>query len=297
MRLHDAAKDRRGVWAAMSCLNHKGRVSMPPRQHALMLWRPMSPLLLILCCALLAGGCATRAVATSMPTTTSCSEPSLTPVQMPARQQDGDITITVAPELPICESLVRISYTPTEPPSLDRLFGIVGVNDDVPWYQRLEQRRLAVRDLYGFNVTIVNQSPRVFRGAGMVVQYQVDGQETPMDDRSYTSVVNTQILPGQQRQVRISDLDHKRIGDGATIGLYLYDVVVERDDAGVPTRRSNFEWFFTMQREVLTEPGSDTTCTVPLTEIPGGISTVEADYLLAEEEFDFDDDGLNCPRE
>jgi len=107
--------------------------------------------------------------------------------------------------------------------------------------------------------------------------------------------LNAQILPGQQRQVRIDDLDHTGIADGATIGLYLYDVVVERDDAGVPTRRSNFEWFFTMQRETLTGPSSDTTCKVALTALPAGMGTVRSEYLLTEDEFDRD--GLNCSRQ
>ena len=258
--------------------------------------------LVVLLCAALGGGCATRATTTSIPTFTSCNQPGLTPVQMPARQQQGDITITVAPELPVCEPLVRISYSPTEPPSLDR-FGLFSVAADVPWYQRLEQLRLDVRDLYGFNLTIVNQSPRVFRGAGMVVQYQVDGQETSMDDSSYSSVVNAQILPGQQRQVRIENLDHTAITDGATIGLYLYDVVTERDDAGVPATRSNFEWFFAMSREESTGPGSDMTCKVPLTSLPAGITGAGSEYLTGERsEYlltadEFEADGLNCARQ
>ena len=93
-------------------------------------------------------------------------------------------------------------------------------------------------DSFAFNITIVNQSERVFRRAGMVVQYQIDGQETSLVRDSYASVVDAQILPGQQRQVRMVNLDLGTItGDTATVGLYLYEVVIERDQAGVPTRR------------------------------------------------------------
>ena len=34
--------------------------------------------------------------------------------------------------------------------------------------------------------------------------------------------------------------------DNATIALFLYDIVTATDAAGNPTKRSNFEFFFTL---------------------------------------------------
>lgn len=114
---HNAAQDqdrRRGVQnGAVRPTPHGIRVDAASATHVHPKGAMPSAriLLVVLCCVALCGGCATRAVTTSVPTTTNCSQPSLTPIQTPARQQDGDITITVAPESPICEPLVRISYT------------------------------------------------------------------------------------------------------------------------------------------------------------------------------------------
>ena len=191
--------------------------------------------------------------------------------------------------------MVRVSYTPTTPTFMERLADSGSAN--TPWYQRLERRGLSVPDLFDLSLTIVNQSQRVFRGAGAVISYQVDGQEAAWDTEGDSREVflRTQILPGQQRQVRLRDIDHTGIADGATVGLYLYDVVTERDDAGEPLVRSNFEWFFAMTRSTVTGPGSEATCNRPLTSFAPARPMTQTVYLLTEEEAAVD--GLACVRE
>lgn len=253
----------------------------------------MFGLIRVLALAVIVGGigCASRSGPVVEPFMTTCAEPTLTAVQAPALQSQGDISITVAPIVPQCELRTMVSYVPTERPVSWRNLLVPGdTSASVPWYERRESQRLQAGDDLGFTVTIVNQSPRVFRGAGMVVSYQVDGAEIATDAENYASVVNAQILPGQQRQVEIRNLGYGDAADGATIGLYLYDVVTERDDAGTPTVRSNYEWFFAMSSEERSGPGFDATCTIPMTRIDGSPSERR---VLSEDELELDP--ARCP--
>ena len=226
-------------------------------------------------------GCATTPTVV-LPQTSRCTQPLLTPVQQPTMQQHGDIVISVVPDPPRCEDLVAVSYEATDPPgNLAGIASALAGDEGEQFFERVEARGLYLQEAYGFNVNIVNQSPRVFRGEGMAILYQIDGLDSAVDNSSYSDLLSTTVLPGQQRQVRVSDLDPTRLTDGATIGLYLYDVVTERNDAGVPTVRSNFEWFFAVRDDSVSGLGSQTTCVVSETDVPRDRSFLQTEEQLA----------------
>lgn len=226
----------------------------------------------------LGAACATTTAPVVTPELASCQQPTVTLVdtESPSLQQQGDITIIAAPATPVCEDLVRVSYTPTDAPSgglagvSNFLSTLSGDDSDVEtYYERSEVRGLYVRDDLDILITIVNQSPRVFRADGMVVQYQVDGNVAALDQQRYAQLLNTVVLPGQQNQVAVPGISIADLRQGAAIALYLFDVVVERDDAGNPSRRGNFEWFYQLDHETVTGAGSTTTCTWPTARVPG----------------------------
>lgn len=256
-----------------------------------------SSLLAALLLAALCGSCATAPTVTT-PRSMQCQQPNITLLseQTPAQQRRGDITITAAIDPALCEDRVSVSYEQTEAPSgLGGFLAAVqragGNEDEVErYYERTERRGPFAPERYGFLLTIVNQSPRVFRGDGAVVQYQVDGVDVAVSDVSYSGFMSSIVLPGRQTQVAVSDIAHTDISDGAAIGLFLYDVIVERDDAGVPTRRENFEWFFSLNREVVTGPGAETTCTYSQSALPGGRPQLAV--LLTQEQLS--SDPLSC---
>ena len=268
------------------------------------------PVLVATAVPVLAGwGCGPQTI--TLQQTSTCEQPILTSVQRPARQQQGQIVISVAPDMPRCENLVQITYTPTDPPSsLAGITSALAGDQGEQFYRRIERRGLFVHPTYDFNVAFVNQSPRVFRGDGMVVAYQVDGAQTPLDEGIYSRLLGTQILPGQQRVELMQSIDHTSLTSGSTIGLFLYDVVTERTDAGEPAVRSNFEWFFSKTEQVMTGPGTEVSCVVSETDVPpsfmntrrtsggtrtpAGTAPSRAPYILQTEQ-EVLASGLACP--
>ena len=254
---------------------------------------PLLSVLVLLLVALV-GACATATPTIVTPEVATCQQPTVTlaGTETSSQQQQGDITITAAPDTPVCEDIVRVTYAPTDPPSGGlaalgaALSALSGDNSDVEtYYERSETRGLYVRDTLDVLITIVNQSPRVFRADGMIVQYQVDGNVAALDQSRYAQLVNTVVLPGQQNQIIVPGINIGEFERGAAIALYLFDVVVVRDDAGNPTRRGNFEWFYELAHETRTGPGSTTTCKWPTARVPG-VGIPAPGFWAPEEEAD-----------
>ena len=121
-----------------------------------------------------------------------------------------------------------------------------------------------------FLVTIRNGMNRVFRGAGAVVQYNLDSHVQAVEQSSYLEFLNVLIPPNNQAQVSISGPALTSLRDGATFGLFLYDVVTGIDNAGTVTKRDNFEWFFRVTRQQIRLKSSlvSTYVWVPRYELP-----------------------------
>jgi hypothetical protein len=100
-----------------------------------------------------------------------------------------------------------------------------------------------------FYVTIRNGMNRVFRGAGAVVQFSVDSRIQAVEQSSYLEFLNVLIPPNNEAQVKIAGPQLAALRDGATFGVFLYDVVTAIDNAGTVTKRDNFEWFFRVSRQ------------------------------------------------
>lgn len=95
-----------------------------------------------------------------------------------------------------------------------------------------------------FRINVTNKLPRVFRGAGTVVQFQVQGKAQQVDQRGYQSFLDAIIPPRQQQQIEVEGPSLDSLSEQGVIGLFLYDVVTKTDTAGNITEKHNFEWFF-----------------------------------------------------
>lgn len=100
-----------------------------------------------------------------------------------------------------------------------------------------------------FKVKINNQLERVLRLAGTVVAFQVGGKQMAVDKSAYQDFQNGIILPRQEGEFNISGPSISGVPDNATIALFLYDIVTETDAAGNATKRSNFEFIYTLSRQ------------------------------------------------
>jgi hypothetical protein len=103
-----------------------------------------------------------------------------------------------------------------------------------------------------FLLTVRNGMSRVFRGAGALVQFNVDSRTQAVEQGRYVDFINALIPPGGESQIRIAGPDLSALQNGATLGVFLFDVVTAIDNAGNVTRRDNFEWYFRVSQEQVT---------------------------------------------
>ena len=104
-----------------------------------------------------------------------------------------------------------------------------------------------VPDHIQFLVTINNKMPRVFRGAGTVVQFNIGGQLKAVDQSAYLEMIQAIVPPRNQVQLKINGPALSLVADKTTVGLFLYDVVTKQSDAGEVTEKQNFEWYYDYQ--------------------------------------------------
>lgn len=95
-----------------------------------------------------------------------------------------------------------------------------------------------------FKVHLSNQMPRVFRGSGIAVQFNVAGKLVAVNAEAYADIVNAIIPPRGEQELEVYGPQIATIPDPTTIGLFFYDVVTNTDNAGNVTEKQNFEWYF-----------------------------------------------------
>jgi hypothetical protein len=109
-----------------------------------------------------------------------------------------------------------------------------------------------------FLVKINNQLPRVFRGAGTLVQFNVDGRLISTTQAAYVDLSNLILPPRNEAELRVRGPSLSSLTDGAVVGLFLYDVATNMDGAGNVTEKQNFEWYYTYHAQTLERTGTIT---------------------------------------
>ena len=225
-------------------------------------------------------GCASTGglTVTSSSAPLRCDAPSLVALpETPATQQRGDITIVAAADLPQCELVTRVTFTPRNASLGERIrFG--AESSLVPLTRTEEPIYMAFGNQFAMVLSITNGSDRVLRLEGSVWAVTIDGSVVPSN--SEVGLASLIVLPGQTRQHRIPAITLNREWQGGVYAFQLYDVPIARDDAGSITQRDNFEWYYTLDYRTLETPPMVTrTCDVL------GEGRVDS-YVLSEGEAD-----------
>lgn len=97
-----------------------------------------------------------------------------------------------------------------------------------------------------FKIKVVNNLNQVLRLAGALVRFNVDGKEVALDPKTagFESLTNAVLTPREQKDFEIAGPKAAELGNDTTVSLLLYGVVTATDEAGNPTKRSNYEWFY-----------------------------------------------------
>lgn len=167
-------------------------------------------------------------------------------------QEKGGIMISIAPQRYTYIKKFSIEDTPLPGP----LGGLI-VTPGTKYFERREIPYAVVEPtILRFIVTIHNRLDRVFRGAGSVISFNVDGKVIAVDETGYRDFLNVIVPPLGQTQVRITGPSISSLPDKCVIGVFIYDVITEVDAAGNPKKKSNYEWYFNFSTQVIEETGS-----------------------------------------
>lgn len=200
-------------------------------------------------CAVLAAlaGCATNPPAPIVQTTPiRCLVPTITALpETKEAQSKGGLEIGVAPAIYKAVRADKVTLTQAQPPP-DWGSIIVGPGHQNQLYVResTEPRLVTQPRRLEFSVRINNQLSRVFRGAGSVVQFNVDGKLIPFGETDYRDFIMGIVPPRNETQLKIYGPALDMLKDKGTIGIFLYDVVTATDEAGRTTEKQNFTWYF-----------------------------------------------------
>jgi len=167
-------------------------------------------------------------------------------------QTKGDLRITVSPETFRAEGALRREQREVAPPTFLGLFstpcenGVYVERAQVPELKIIPERLV-------FHVHINNQMPRVFRGSGLVVQFNVAGKVVNVDPSGYGDLVNVIIPPRSEQDITIVGPEVSNVPSPSTVGLFFYDVVTRIDQAGNVIEKQNYEWYFSYRTQTTTK--------------------------------------------
>ena len=118
------------------------------------------------------------------------------------------------------------------------------------YYEHKYKPMVAVKpDHLVLHLHIDNQLPRVFRGSGALVQFNIAGKAVHVSPEGYGDFVNAIIPPRSSQDIDIVGPAIDIIPPQATIGIYFYDVVTKMDAAGNIQEKQNFEWYYSYQTQ------------------------------------------------
>lgn len=204
------------------------------------------------CCLPMVAGCLPKSspIPPAPNIAVSARVPRIVPVpETKEVQRRGGITIALAPTRFDTTSTAACSYGFAKTGFL--MVIPAGVSRET--HEKLIETRydeLAVSPGHlSFLLTVTNGMSRVFRGAGTLVQFTVDQRVQAAEQASYAEFIEALIPPRGEAQIRLRGPSLTALGEGATLGVLLYDVVVAMDAAGQVTKRENFEWFFRIEYE------------------------------------------------
>ena len=206
------------------------------------------------------------------PTTVSVevSTPSLAPMpQTEATQSKGGVQISIDTDLFKTDVVPNPVKSPYEP-GFKEMFHIPCTGQRNPnggfnyYITNYEPLVVTKPDHLVMHLHITNNLPRVFRGAGALIQFTIGGKAIHVDPQGYGDFANAIIPPRSAQDIDIVGPAISDLPANATIGVFLYDVVTKMDDAGNIQEKQDFEWFYSWatqrQAKDATMPPAEKSC-------------------------------------
>jgi hypothetical protein len=175
--------------------------------------------------------------------------PSLAPLEETAQSQTkGGLRVTLAPETYKAQE----SWSEESRQIPPKGWLVVQPAPNAIYVEKTRTPVLAVSpDRLVFHIRLNNGMARVFRGAGIAVQFNIAGKISASDPSGYGDLTNLIIPPRGEQEVTILGPKVADIPAPSTVGVFLYDVVTAMDPAGNVTEKQNFEWYFSYQAQTV----------------------------------------------
>ncbi len=172
----------------------------------------------------------------------SLIQPTLEPVEgYPWEQTKDNVTITIAPE-PV---EVQCVYQR----SIKKKFEIFSKGDgtepyeiqDKPVRLDFEPNRLLLK------LNITNNISHVLRFHGAVPTLTIDGKNIPIDEQTKDELLRAVLTPHTTLDLTIDCTKLSALENASTVIFAIYDVITEVDAANNPTKKTTFEWIFSVR--------------------------------------------------
>jgi hypothetical protein len=173
--------------------------------------------------------------------------PSLAPsTETKTTQSKGGVQIAIDTDVYTAEVKPAYIDTPFQP-GFKEIFhiGCTGPGTQLAYFIRDSKPQVALNhDHLVLHLHITNSLPRVFRGAGALIQFNIAGKTVHVNSNGYGDFLNAIIPPRSTQDIDIVGPELSIIPPQATIGVFIYDVVTKMDDAGNIREKQDFEWYY-----------------------------------------------------
>jgi hypothetical protein len=173
--------------------------------------------------------------------TLTATVPALEPLEgYPWEQTKDAVTVTLTPE----PFIHKIMYER----SLVEKFEMIKVNQSTKYEVTERPHAIVVKpDRLFLHLHAVNNLSHVLRFHGCVISLQADGKNLPVDPQTVEEFTKAVLTPYASFDATLNGPETKQLAGVNTITFAIYDVITAVDAANNPTKRTTFEWIFSVR--------------------------------------------------
>jgi hypothetical protein len=197
-------------------------------------------------------GCATAPPPPPSAITMTCRYPVFSPLpQTKELQRKGGVSVTLAVAPFQCVQQVEKTYAHKGPTLAETALGRKNGHRVTTSTPRLvpAPERLKV------TLRVTNHIEHVVRGAGTLIQFQIAGKNYAAKAEDFAEFTNMILPPHGEQTVDLYGPQVDTLPPQATLAIIISDLVTKTDDAGNPTSRDHFEWFYNYEMQAKAEAG------------------------------------------
>lgn len=175
----------------------------------------------------------------------SGNAPTLEPVEgYPWEQTKDAVTIKLTP-VPFEQKVVYER-------SLKEVFELIKVGGQTKYEITERPDHLVIKpDNLKLELHVTNNLNHVLRFQGAVLSLNIDGKGLPIDGQTQDELLRAVLTPYTSLDVTLLGPSKQSLEKASTVSFAIYDVITQVDAANNPTKRTTFEWIFSVRpREV-----------------------------------------------